>query len=157
MTSSRLTDAAVFVVRLVRNAKRKNEEAEVPNRNQSSPLDSLKSNAGESPQPTVFSVLAAHARGTPSGPLAAATLFGVLDAIMIGRAHPALWWLAAGFVSLAAYGGWGLADRALASGKVGRRRTALSALRATAIALGCAAALAVVLGLMRSALGGWIH
>ncbi|MBA3558000.1 MAG: hypothetical protein H0W30_05310 [Gemmatimonadaceae bacterium] len=129
----------------------------MPNRNESSPLDSLKSNAGESPQPTVFSVLAAHARGTPSGPLAAATLFGVLDAIMIGRAHPALWWLAAGFVSLAAYGGWGLADRALASGKVGRRRTALSALRATAIALGCAAALAVVLGLMRSALGGWIH
>lgn len=129
----------------------------MPNRNQSSPLDSLKSNASESPQPTVFSVLAAHARGTPSGPLAAATLFGVLDAIMIGRAHPALWWLAAGFVSLAAYGGWGLADRALASGKVGRRRTALSALRATAIALGCAAALAVVLGLMRSALGGWIH
>jgi len=129
----------------------------MPNRNPDSLPESPVSDAGPSSHPTVFSVLAAHARETPRGPLAASALFGTADAIMIGQANPALWWLAAGFVSLAAYGSWGLADRAIASGEIGSGRTALRALRAGAIATGCLAAVTVVLGLMNSALGGWIH
>ncbi len=126
-------------------------------RNQSSAPESLGSNTTSAPEPTVFSVLAAHARRTRLAHLGAAALLGTVAAIMITSANPAVWWLAAGFVSLAAYGGWGLADSSIARGKVGWLRTALRALRATALALGCIAALAVVLGLMRSALSGWIH
>ena len=75
---------------------------------------------------------------------------------MIARANPALWWLAAAFVSLAAYGSWGVTDRRLAGSKSAGQLMTLNVLRGSAAALGCIAALAGVLGLMGSALSGWI-
>ncbi|MGI9076501.1 MAG: hypothetical protein ACR2G6_04095 [Gemmatimonadaceae bacterium] len=126
-------------------------------RTQSSAPELPRGNAPSPLKPTVFSVLAAHARESSLAALGATVLVGTGGAITIASTEPALWWLAAGFVTLAAYGGWGLADRALGRGKVGWQRLPLRAVRAVAVVLGCTAAPAVLLGLMRWALGGWFH
>ncbi|MBC7788417.1 MAG: hypothetical protein H7Z74_00615 [Anaerolineae bacterium] len=124
--------------------------------NQDSVAESQGSGAASSEQATVFSVLRERSRETPLAALGAAFLFGAVDAVMIVIASPSLWWLAAGFVSFAAYGCWGVSDRMLSQRTFGWRRATLRSLRLAALTLGCAAALAMLLGLMRSALAGWI-
>jgi hypothetical protein len=109
-------------------------------------------------EPTIFTLLAERARRAPGAHLVAAAVLGGVDAALFGRAHPALWWVAAGSVSLAAYGCWGLADRALAEDGLARgRRLALRVLRDGAAVAGCVAALGVLFGFMAAALGGWRH
>lgn len=108
-------------------------------------------------QPTVFSVLATHARQSSRAHLLAIAVVGGIDAAMVTRANPALWWVAAAFVSFALYGCWGFVDRALVREEPeDRRPVALLIARAAAVVGGCIAALAVILGLMGSALSGWI-
>ena len=108
-------------------------------------------------EPTIFTLLAERARHAPGEHLVAAAVLGGVDAALFGSAHPALWWVAAGSVSLAAYGCWGLADRALVRADSARRRIALRVLRDGAVAAGCVAALGVLFGFMAATLGGWRH
>ncbi|MEJ7813175.1 MAG: hypothetical protein WKG32_22385 [Gemmatimonadaceae bacterium] len=105
---------------------------------------------------TVFDVLAGQARAAPSGRLWAATAVGTFDAVVLGVAHPGLWWVAAASVCLAAYGGWGLADRALARDGEHEMRGSLRLARGAAAVVGVISAIGTVLGLMGAALGGWI-
>jgi len=105
---------------------------------------------------TVFDVLAGQARGAPSGRLWAATAVGSFDAVVLGVAHPGLWWVAAASVCLAAYGCWGLADRALARDGGHEMRGSLRFARGAAAVVGVVSAIGAVLGLMGAALGGWI-
>src|SRR5581483_10153580 len=62
---------------------------------------------------TLPDVLATQARGRASAELWTTAIGGVMNATLIGLQFPRFYWLAAGFAAVAAYGSWGLADRAL--------------------------------------------
>ena len=66
------------------------------------------------PSETVFTVLGEHARSRSRAALWTTVMGGVINAAIVWWQYPALSWLAAGFVSTAAYGAWGLFDRAIA-------------------------------------------
>lgn len=111
---------------------------------------------------TIFSVLAARARGHSVGHLWAATLVGAADAAAIAIALPSLWWLALLSAALSAFGAWGLADAALEEPRSGLATTragaiALHVVRVTAVTLGSVAILGLIFGLFGAALEGWRH
>ena len=109
----------------------------------------------------VFRVLGAQARTRSIAQLSIAALGGVVDAGLLWWRHPMLGWLAAGCAAVAAYGAWGLLDRAIetrsAEPDAPRETLALESVRDLVAVAGTAAALWAVLSFMAVALGNWNH
>ncbi len=111
---------------------------------------------------TVFELLANQARDRNPVGLWTTAIGGVMNTSLLWWRYPSLHWLAAGFAAVAAYGIWGLADRAAA--RIGQsndrfdwRLNALAIVRLTAIPAGILAALAAAGGFMAAALANWNH
>jgi len=110
----------------------------------------------------VFRVLGTQARTRSVAQLWVAALGGAVDAALLWWRHPMLGWLAAGCAAVAAYGIWGLLDRAAETRttEAGARPEAvahLSGLRDLTAIAGTIAALWAVLSFMAVALGNWNH
>jgi hypothetical protein len=103
----------------------------------------------------VHAVLAAQARGRAASELWTTAVGGAMNASILWWQFPSLRWLAAGFIAVAAYGIWGLADRDTGQ----RRGTAalLAIIRGVAVGVGWIAAIGAVIAFMAAALGGWQH
>jgi hypothetical protein len=99
----------------------------------------------------VFQVLGRQARTRTPHELWLTTGGALLSAGLVWWQHPALLWLAAGFLATAAYGAWGLLDRAADDTPAADKARNLVAV------IGTGAALWAVLGFMAAALGGWRH
>jgi len=111
---------------------------------------------------TVFGVLAQRASERSPAELWTTALGGSVNAVFIWSQHPHLHWLGAGFTAAAAYGIWGLADRAIrirgaAEKANGLKLDLLRGLRGIAVPVGVAAAVFAAGSFMAAALGGWIH
>ena len=116
----------------------------------------------EAEESNVFRVLGAQARTRSLAQLWVAAIGGVVDAGLLWWRHPMLIWLAAGCAAVAAYGAWGLLDRAVEnrSDKATASRellAQLSALRDLTAIAGTGAAVWAVLSFMAVALGNWNH
>ena len=115
----------------------------------------------EAEENNVFRVLAAQARTRSIAQLWVVALGGAVDAGLLWWRHPMLTWLAAGCAAAAAYGAWGLLDRAMESRSTEpdapRETLAFEGLRDLAAIAGTAAALWAVLSFMAVALGNWNH
>ena len=116
----------------------------------------------EDEENNVFRVLGAQARTRSVAQLWVATIGGAVDAGLLWWRHPMLGWLAAGCVSVAAYGLWGLLDRTIetrTSEPTTSRGTLaqLDGLRGFTAIVGTIAALWAVLSFMAVALGNWNH
>lgn len=104
---------------------------------------------GERPGP--YAVLAARARRSSDGALAAAAAVGLVALVGLLAARPAWWVLALPLVAVGAYGVWGIAEReeaerrGRAAGGPGR---ALAVVRWLAVALGTGAALLTAFGVL---------
>jgi len=106
----------------------------------------------------VFTVLRDQARSRSRGWLWTTAVGGALNAALVWWQYPTLSWLAAGFLSAAAYGGWGLLDRFLAERSAapeaaGVADDALPEMRTLIAVLGTAAAAWAVVGFISAALG----
>jgi hypothetical protein len=111
---------------------------------------------------TVFTVLAAQARSRTRAGLWTTTIGGALNAGLIAWQYPSLLWLAAGCLAVAAYGGWGLVDRAIQarverSINVDVPENALPELRWLIAVVGTGSALVAAVTFMRWALGAWFR
>lgn len=111
---------------------------------------------------TIFSLLAARAQSHSRRHLALTAVVGLVDAVALAWAHPALWWVAAVLAAGGAYGAWGVADRAvtdrIAAGALHTPVTGLlRVLREVTALLGLIAILAAVGGIWDASLGGWRH
>ena len=109
----------------------------------------------------VFRVLGAQARTRSIAQLWVAALGGAGDAALLWWRHPMLGWLAAGCAAAAAYGAWGLLDRAIETKRAGQtgpsETLGLEGLRDFVAIAGTAAALWAALSFMAVALGNWNH
>ena len=116
----------------------------------------------------VFQVLAARARTRAPLDLWVAVIGGSVDAGLLWWRHPLLSWLAAGCAAVAAYGVWGLLDRAMdrqravikasdADESARGRFAQLSGLRDVVAILGTGGAAWAVLRFMAVALANWNH
>ena len=108
----------------------------------------------------VFTVLAAQARSRSRAGLWTTAIGGVINAGLVFWQYPSLSWLAAGCIAVAAYGGWGLIDRAIAAqferpGEANIPEDSLPEMRALVAAVGTGAALVAVVTFLMKALGGW--
>lgn len=108
----------------------------------------------------VFVVLAEQARRHSTGELATTAVGGIINAAFLAQ-RTSLWWLAAAYLAVSAYGTWGLLDqwsvrlqKRDAPSRLGRRALGMGQLTVTA--LGVLAVMAAVGGFMGAALGGWI-
>jgi hypothetical protein len=111
----------------------------------------------------VFRTLGNHARTRSVTELWITTMVGAVDAALLWWQHPLLSWVAAGCAAMAAYGGWGLLDRAASA----RRQPTtpdergelafLTGFRDLSAILGTGAALWAILSFMAAALGNWNH
>jgi hypothetical protein len=111
---------------------------------------------------TVFTVLAAQARSRSRAGLWTTTIGGGLNAGLIAWQYPSLSWLAAGCVAVAAYGSWGLIDRAIEirserSSNADVAADALPDLRLLVALVGTGAGLVAALRFMMWALGAWFR
>ena len=107
----------------------------------------------------LFHALAARARAMADGRLVLVVLVGLTAALGLVVWRPAPWPLLAGLaLAVAAFGGWGIADRELAERGEARGFPALvlAVVRGACIALGACAAIVALLGLLRVVLGTWI-
>ena len=108
----------------------------------------------------VFDVLAQRASERSHAELWMTALGGSVNATFVWWQHPSLHWLGAGFMSVAAYGIWGLANHAI-SARGSRPRDlgtgALVIVRRLAVPAGVVSALFALGSFMAGALGGWIH
>ena len=117
----------------------------------------------EDEESNVFRVLAAQARTRSLPQLWIAALGGAVDAGLLGWRHPMLTWLAAGCAAVAAYGAWGLLDRAVEARTTTEPAASpeglaqLGGLRDLTAIAGTAAAIWAVLSFMAVALGNWNH
>jgi hypothetical protein len=127
------------------------------------PLEPVGHNAGiptaAQREENVFTVLRDQARSRSRGGLWTTAVGGALNAALVWWQSPALSWLAAGFLSAAAYGSWGLLDRFLAErddrpNAGGLTGDALPEMRTLIVLLGTAAAAWAVVGFSAAALGG---
>lgn len=110
----------------------------------------------------VFRVLGAEARTRSLAQLSVAAIGGAVDAGLLWWRHPMLTWLAAGCAAVAAYGAWGLLDRAIENRNSKAASSPepvarLSAIRDLTAIAGTVAALWAVLSFMAVALGNWNH
>ena len=108
----------------------------------------------------VFSVLAQRASERTPAELWTTAVAGSVNAVFVLTQHPNLHWLGAGFIAAAAYGVWGLANRAIVM--KGTRLTRLTldlllGLRGMMVPIGVVSAIAAMGSFMAVALGGWIH
>ena len=111
---------------------------------------------------TVFTVLAAQARSRSRAGLWTTVVGGVLNAGLIFWQYPSLSWLAAGCVAVAAYGSWGLVDRAIEarserSSNVDVLQSSLPEMRSLFAVVGTGAALVTAVGFMKWVLGAWFR
>ena len=115
----------------------------------------------EEEENNVFRVLAAQARTRSIAQLWVVVLGGAVDAGLFWWRHPMLTWLGAGCAAVAAYGAWGLLDRAIETRSIEpnapRETLTFEGLRDLAAIAGTAAALWAVLSFMAVALGNWNH
>jgi hypothetical protein len=117
--------------------------------------------ATESPfdsRENVFTTLRDHARSRTTAALWSTGIGAALNAGFVLWQHPSLSWLAAGFVATAAYGAWGLLDRAILARATRQREMAnptdsLPEIRGFVAVIGVGAALWAALGFMAAALG----
>jgi hypothetical protein len=110
----------------------------------------------------VFDVLSEQARTRTTSQLWTTAVGGSVSAGLLWWQHPSLSWLAAGFAATAAYGVWGLLDRAAemamdGAGSDQGTTARLTGLRHLVALAGVGAALWAVLGFMAAALGNWNH
>ena len=108
----------------------------------------------------VFSVLAQRASERSGAELWTTAVAGSVNAIFVLTRHPNLHWLGAGFVAAAAYGCWGLANRAIVTKGTHLTRLRLDllrGLRGMMVPIGVVSAIAAMGSFMAVALGGWIH
>lgn len=110
----------------------------------------------------IFRVLGTQARTRSIAQLSLAFVGGAVDAWLIWSRHPMLTWLAGGCAAVAAYGAWGLLDRAIEMQSTSEMDSAhdapaLESLRDLTAIAGTAAALWAVLSFMAIALGNWNH
>jgi len=109
---------------------------------------------------TFFDTFVEQARGRTRSQLVATAIGAAISAFFFFQ-HSSVW-LGAAFVSVSAYGCWGIADRWLTNREDGappRRFTfdTLIALRRIAGMTGVVAAFVSAATFMAAALGGWIH
>jgi hypothetical protein len=112
--------------------------------------------ATTAPRETVYDLVGAWALRATRRRLEVWAIGGAVDAIGIALVLPRLWLVAMPLVSVAAIGVWGLAARPAADPNAApspRRRLALKCARAAALALGTAAAIATVFGVLLMLLG----
>jgi hypothetical protein len=110
---------------------------------------------------TIFTMLAARARGHSVGHLALTATIGVVDAAALGWSHPGAWSVAAVFLAAGAYGFWGLIDRLLGvrveAGLLEAPLTnAIRVLREVVALVGFIAVLAAAGGMFGTIFDGWI-
>jgi hypothetical protein len=110
----------------------------------------------------VFTVLAAQARTRSRAGLWTTTVGGALNAGLIFWQYPSLSWLAAGCVAVAAYGSWGLIDRAIEAQLEQLRGLevppdSLPDLRSLCAFVGTGATLVAAVRFMMWALGAWFR
>ena len=110
----------------------------------------------------VFTVLAAQARTRSRAGLWTTAIGGAMNAGLIVWQTPSLSWLAAGCIAVAAYGSWGLIDRAIdgqseRSSTVGVPESSLPEVRSLFAVVGTGAALVAALGFMKWVLGAWFR
>ena len=108
----------------------------------------------------LFTVLGNQARSRSRAGLWTTAIGGAVNAGLVLWQFPTLSWLAAGFVAVAAYGGWGLVDRAIAAKNAESRDTpvapdALPEMRGLIALAGTVAGIWAILGFMATALGNW--
>ena len=109
---------------------------------------------------TVFSVLGDQARSRSRSGLWTTAIGGVLNAGVVWWQYPTLTWLAAGCLSAAAYGAWGLFDREILA-KASRAENSagpadsLAEMRGLMAVLGTGAAVWAVAEFLLFALGNW--
>jgi hypothetical protein len=108
----------------------------------------------------LFHVLASRARATSDGALVLVVLVGFTATIVLAVWRPAAWMVLGSLgVCVAAFGGWGIADRELVErGGTGSRATvkALRVVRLLACLVGVGAALVAAFRVLGTALGTWI-
>ena len=110
-------------------------------------------------QLTVSALLAARARSASDARLALNAGGGLIVGALALAARPPVWpLLVPAATCFLAYGGWGIADRALHERPPGSQGVRpLRALRAGAVVLGVSSVLAVAGVIMGFVLGNWIH
>ena len=111
---------------------------------------------------SLHAVIANRARSHSPGELWTSALGGGINALLLWTQFSSLHWLAAGFAGVAAYGAWGLLDRAICNLelKLYQERPSTALLRFSRAAVGTAgwlAAIAALAGFMGAGLGGWNH
>jgi hypothetical protein len=108
----------------------------------------------------LFHVLASLARATSDGTLVLTVIVGLMAPIGVAVWRPPAWLLVAGLgVSIAAFGGWGIADRELVERTGTGSRTAVATLRGVrllALLAGAGGALVAAFRVLGAALGTWI-
>ena len=110
----------------------------------------------------VFTVLAQQAAGRTRAELWTTTVGGSINSILVWWQYPSIWWLGAGFLAVAAYGVWGLADHAITERLSESRHHSIksdliAAAHKLAVPVGVVSAILAVGGFMGAALGGWNH
>jgi hypothetical protein len=105
-------------------------------------------------------LLAARARRTGDGQLATAAATGIVGAVAIGLFFPTWWRLALPFVSLGAFGVWGIVDRMAAerrgiAGSTPGTIRLLAAIGWVAVLIGGLSVVTLVLALTATAIGTW--
>lgn len=108
----------------------------------------------------LFTVLGNQARSRSRSALWTTAIGSAVNAGLVLWQYPSFSWLAAGFVATAAYGAWGLVDRAIVAKMDESHDTpgapnALPEMRGLIAIVGTGAALWAVLGFMAAALGNW--
>jgi hypothetical protein len=109
-------------------------------------------------QQTLPVLLARRARRASDGRLTLDATGGLIAAALLVELRPPAWPLMlSAAVCFFAFGVWGISDRALREGERGvAARRALQTLRAAAVAVGVAGAIALVATAMAIMLGTWI-
>ena len=108
----------------------------------------------------LFAVLAQRASQRSGAELWTTAIGGSVNAAFVLSQHPHLRWLGAGFAATAAYGIWGLANRAIVTKSTrlaGVKLDLLRGLRGMMVPIGVVSAIAAVGSFMAVALGGWNH
>ena len=109
---------------------------------------------------TVFVVLAQRASERSPAELWTTAVGGSVSAAFVLIQHPRLHWLGPGFLTVASYGIWGLANRAIVTRSTRLtplKRDLLRGLRGAMVPIGVVSAIAAVGSFMAVSLGGWIH
>lgn len=103
---------------------------------------------------TLGEIVAALARRAPDGLLVACAAVGLAGAAAIGFLVRPVWYLTPLMLGIAAFGGWGIADRERAA--LGTRGIVFQVVRGVAILLGVAAAASAAVALFVVFVGGLI-